>query len=238
MRAAVVGHVEWVRLRAGRARARAGRDRHSRGHLGGAGGRRSGRGRRARASSARRSTSSSPLGNDELGRRARDAARASSAAASTRRCATSRSGARSPTSTTTASGRSRSWARSCTRTAPTRCRGTSWPAWTPSTSPAGDPDALRAARQARVLVATARELPTLRVAQVQLDALVRSGHDPSESYEPGQLDPAPQLSRLDRWGARAAPSRRRPKRSTFDAASSSRGRSSTPTAPATPSPQA
>ena len=56
---------------------------------------------------------------------------------------------------------------------------------------AGDADALRAARQARVLVATARELPTLLAAQVPLDALVRSGRDPDEAYEPGQLDPEP-----------------------------------------------
>ena len=58
---------------------------------------------------------------------------------------------------------------------------------------AGDPDALRAARQAGALVATARELPTLVVAQVQLDALVRSGRDPSESYEPGLIDPEPSM---------------------------------------------
>jgi ribokinase len=58
---------------------------------------------------------------------------------------------------------------------------------------AGDTDALRAARRARVLVATARELPTLIEAGVQLDALVRSGLDPSEDYEPGLLDPEPRL---------------------------------------------
>jgi ribokinase len=58
---------------------------------------------------------------------------------------------------------------------------------------AGDTDALRAARQARILVATARELPTLLEAQVPVDALVRSGLDPAEAYEPGQLDPPPGL---------------------------------------------
>jgi ribokinase len=58
---------------------------------------------------------------------------------------------------------------------------------------AGDADALRAARQARVLVATARELPTLVEARVQLDALVHSGTDPEEAYEPGQIDPEPAL---------------------------------------------
>jgi ribokinase len=58
---------------------------------------------------------------------------------------------------------------------------------------AGDAEALRAARQARVLVATARELPTLREAGVGLDALVHSGLDLAERYEPGQLDPPPKL---------------------------------------------
>ena len=67
---------------------------------------------------------------------------------------------------------------------------------------AGDADALRAARQARVLVATARELPTLVEAHVGLDALVRSGVDPSEAYESGLLEPEPTLivSTLGREG--------------------------------------
>ena len=58
---------------------------------------------------------------------------------------------------------------------------------------AGDADALRAARRARVLVATARELPTLAGAGVELDALVHSARDPDETYEPGQIEPAPKL---------------------------------------------
>ena len=58
---------------------------------------------------------------------------------------------------------------------------------------AGDADALRAARRARALVATARELPTLREAGVELDALVASREDPAERYEPGDLDPPPRL---------------------------------------------
>jgi ribokinase len=58
---------------------------------------------------------------------------------------------------------------------------------------AGDPDALRAARQARVLLATARELPTLAEAGVELNALVHSASDPEETYEPGQINPAPKL---------------------------------------------
>ncbi len=57
----------------------------------------------------------------------------------------------------------------------------------------GDADALRLARRARALVATARELATLTAAGVQLDALVHSGRDPSERYRPGDLDPAPRL---------------------------------------------
>jgi ribokinase len=58
---------------------------------------------------------------------------------------------------------------------------------------ARDVTALRQARRARVLVATARELPTLREAGVELDALVRSGADAGERYEPGSLDPPPRL---------------------------------------------
>ena len=55
----------------------------------------------------------------------------------------------------------------------------------------GDLAALRAARRARVLVATARELETLRRGGEQLDVLVGSGNDASERFEPGELEPAP-----------------------------------------------
>jgi len=55
----------------------------------------------------------------------------------------------------------------------------------------GDVAALRAARRASVLVATARELETLRRAGERLDVLVGSGEDPSERFEPGELDPTP-----------------------------------------------
>ena len=58
---------------------------------------------------------------------------------------------------------------------------------------AGDPGALRQARRARVLVATARELATIQTAGVELDALVASGHDDSERYQAGDLDPPPKL---------------------------------------------
>jgi ribokinase len=57
----------------------------------------------------------------------------------------------------------------------------------------GDVLALRAARKARVLVATARELPTLARAGVELDALVGSGEDEGERYRAGDLDPPPKL---------------------------------------------
>jgi ribokinase len=58
---------------------------------------------------------------------------------------------------------------------------------------AGDVDALRVARRGRVLVATARELATLQRGAVELDALVGSGKDEAEAYRAGDLDPAPKL---------------------------------------------
>jgi len=58
---------------------------------------------------------------------------------------------------------------------------------------AGDADALLLARRARVLVATARELSTLRQASVELDVLVSSAKDEAERYHPGQLDPEPRI---------------------------------------------
>jgi ribokinase len=57
----------------------------------------------------------------------------------------------------------------------------------------GDAEALRHARTARVLVAAARELATVREAGVQLDALVGSGEDEAELYRAGDLDPAPDV---------------------------------------------
>jgi ribokinase len=57
----------------------------------------------------------------------------------------------------------------------------------------GDAHALRHARAARVLVATARELATLREGAVALDALVGSGEDDAELYRPGDLDPPPRI---------------------------------------------
>jgi len=54
---------------------------------------------------------------------------------------------------------------------------------------AGEVEALRAARAARFLSATPRELPTLLAGGVHLDLLVGSGTDPGERY-PGGLDVA------------------------------------------------
>jgi ribokinase len=82
---------------------------------------------------------------------------------------------------------------------------------------AGDVEALRAARAARVLVATARELPTLAAAGVELDAVVHSASDRGEIYERGQIEPEPGLvvttrgreggafTATDRTGTFAAP---------------------------------
>lgn len=58
---------------------------------------------------------------------------------------------------------------------------------------AADAAALRLARRARVLVATARVLPLLREASVVIDALVGSANDPSERYQRGDLHPPPKL---------------------------------------------
>jgi ribokinase len=56
----------------------------------------------------------------------------------------------------------------------------------------GDVPAVRAARRARVLVAGARELPTLRRAEEELDVLVGSGEDAVER-DHGELAPPPRF---------------------------------------------
>jgi ribokinase len=58
---------------------------------------------------------------------------------------------------------------------------------------AGDEDALVRARAARVLTATSRELAVLRRAGVELDALIGSGKDNAERYHPGDIEPPPAL---------------------------------------------
>ena len=57
----------------------------------------------------------------------------------------------------------------------------------------GDVSALRAARHCPALVATARELATLRRAAVQVDVLVGSGEDAAERFESGELEPEPRI---------------------------------------------
>jgi ribokinase len=57
----------------------------------------------------------------------------------------------------------------------------------------GDPGAVRAARAARILVATPRAMQALAASGVQLDVLVHSADDPDEAYEAGMLDPAPRF---------------------------------------------
>jgi ribokinase len=79
----------------------------------------------------------------------------------------------------------------------------------------GDVDALRSAREARVLVATSREMPTLRAGGVELDVLVGSGEDESELYHPGDLEPPPRLvvttsGRLGGWAQPGGPFRPAP----------------------------
>jgi len=57
----------------------------------------------------------------------------------------------------------------------------------------GDAAAVRRARRAPVLVATARELATLQRAGEEVDVLVGSGEDPLERFEPGGLEPPPRI---------------------------------------------
>jgi ribokinase len=56
---------------------------------------------------------------------------------------------------------------------------------------AGDPGAVRAARAARTLVSTVRGIDTLREAGVRLDALVASANDRGERFQRGDIEPPP-----------------------------------------------
>jgi ribokinase len=58
---------------------------------------------------------------------------------------------------------------------------------------AGDVEAVRHARRARVLVASARSVETLKEAGVELDALVASGKDAGERYRHGEIEPPPRF---------------------------------------------
>lgn len=80
---------------------------------------------------------------------------------------------------------------------------------------AGDVGALEAARRARVLVATARELTMLQRSNIELDALVGSGEDLAERYGPGDLEPPPRLvvstaGALGGWSQPGGPYRAEP----------------------------
>ena len=68
----------------------------------------------------------------------------------------------------------------------------------------GDAAALRAARAARVLVATPRASETLLTAGVELDVLVNSGKDADEALDPASIDPPPRhvVSTLGAQGGR------------------------------------
>jgi ribokinase len=58
---------------------------------------------------------------------------------------------------------------------------------------AGDAEAVRLARAAKALVSTVRGLETIAESGVELDALVASAADEGERYEPGQLETPPRL---------------------------------------------
>ena len=64
----------------------------------------------------------------------------------------------------------------------------------------GDPAAIRAARRARVVVATPRSMPALAEAGIELDALVASATDAGERAADGALDPPPRLVVRTRGG--------------------------------------
>jgi ribokinase len=56
---------------------------------------------------------------------------------------------------------------------------------------AGDEDALRRARAARIVVVSARHLSTLAASGIRADAVVGSGRDPAERYHPNRMAHAP-----------------------------------------------
>jgi ribokinase len=65
----------------------------------------------------------------------------------------------------------------------------------------GDVAAIRAARAARVVVATPRAMPALAEAGIELDALVLSATDEGEQVAAGRLRPAPRLVVRTRGGS-------------------------------------
>ena len=161
MRAAVVGHVEWLEFVPVEAVPRPGEIVHATSP----GSRPPGAGRSRRCSSRSSPTpsTSSPRSETTSAEREHATELEAGESRSTRPPSTHPSAAASATSTRRASARSPRSAASCTRAATTRrCPGTSSPAVDAVYFCAGDADALLLARRARVLVATARELATLR----------------------------------------------------------------------------
>src|SRR4051812_18667878 len=65
----------------------------------------------------------------------------------------------------------------------------------------GDPAAVRAARHARIVVATPRAMPALGEAGIELDALVASATDAGERTADDALDPPPRLVVRTRGGS-------------------------------------
>lgn len=59
---------------------------------------------------------------------------------------------------------------------------------------AGDAEALREARRARVLVATSRALEVLKRVPIELDAIVASAVDAGETFSPSDLGVAPKVA--------------------------------------------
>lgn len=192
MKVAVVGHVEWIRFCRVARVPHAGEIVHSHEHWEQAGG---GGGVAAiqLACLAGEATLFTALGDDELGRRARDElesrgvrVRAATVSESQRWAFThvDETGER----TITTVGRK------------LRPRGHDpdlpWPELADADAVffvAGDEDALVQARRARVLTATSRELDVLRRVALPLDALIGSGKDDAELYHPGDLEPPPRL---------------------------------------------
>ena len=78
---------------------------------------------------------------------------------------------------------------------------------------AGDVAALREARRAKVLVATSRVSDLLAEADLHLDAVVGSGNDPSEAFDPARLTASTRPGRSDRQRPRRpVRDQRRPER--------------------------
>jgi ribokinase len=191
MRAAVVGHVEWVEFVAVDHVPRPGEIVHATDWWeepagGGAGG----------AVQLQKLTGATTfftaLGDDPLGARARDAlaatglrVEAATRGEPSRRAVTHVDPAGERTITVLGA-----------RLAPERADPLDWGSLAGTDAvyfTAGDAGALEAARTARVLVATTRVLPLLARAGVYLDAVVGSAVDAGEAYRHGDLDPPPGL---------------------------------------------